>query len=105
MDQGANFCGGHEPARSVWSACSLLPLSVRDRHPNVYTQSKAAASCTHSIRFARFVTTTKTRTQWTKRTCGSTFWMYAERTPSIAGYEWVHCQTKSRIYGGIGCRL
>ena len=35
-------------ARSAWRLCSLLPLS------NSGALTKAAASCAHSIRFARF---------------------------------------------------
>src|SRR5438552_18517074 len=38
----------NQTARSVWSAWSLLPLS------DVWRGSKAGASSTHSIRFARF---------------------------------------------------
>src|SRR5204862_6452434 len=40
--------GGGRVSRSVWSAWSLLPLS------DVWRGSKAGASSTHSIRFARF---------------------------------------------------
>src|SRR5438309_2164924 len=39
-------------SRSVWSACSLLPLSKVQCHSNPLWPSTAAASCTHSIRFA-----------------------------------------------------
>src|SRR5207247_7661339 len=39
---------GGRVSRSVWSAWSLLPLS------DVWRGSKAGASSTHSIRFARF---------------------------------------------------
>src|SRR6266704_3235684 len=39
---------GRRVSRSVWSAWSLLPLS------DVWRGSKAGASSTHSIRFARF---------------------------------------------------
>src|SRR5438552_5326996 len=39
---------GARVSRSVWSAWSLLPLS------DVWRGSKAGASSTHSIRFARF---------------------------------------------------
>ena len=39
---------GGRASRSVWSAWSLLPLS------DVWRGSKAGASSTHSIRFARF---------------------------------------------------
>src|SRR5437660_12674640 len=39
-------------SRSVWSACSLLPLSGGLGYPNAISLSTTAASCTHSIRFA-----------------------------------------------------
>jgi len=41
--------GRNRMSRSVWSACSLLPLWSRA------VPSTAAASCTHSKRFATFV--------------------------------------------------
>src|SRR6266576_1466258 len=41
-------------SRSVWSACSLLPLSPVQTARKLKKRPKAAASCTHSIRFATF---------------------------------------------------
>src|SRR5436190_23301223 len=41
-------------SRSVWSACSLLPLSPVQTARKLRNRPKAAASCTHSIRFATF---------------------------------------------------
>src|SRR6266576_3044814 len=41
-------------SRSVWSACSLLPLSPVRTARKLRKRPKAAASCTHSIRFATF---------------------------------------------------
>src|SRR5439155_1390995 len=49
---GSGMCIERARARRVWSGCSLLPLSKANSHSNAWWLSTAAASCTHSIRFA-----------------------------------------------------
>ena len=48
LDAGCEGPSGHQTARSVWSATSLLALSTGAAGP------KAGASSTHSKRFAQF---------------------------------------------------
>src|SRR5438552_18078473 len=79
----------NQMARSVWSAWSLLPLS------DVWRGSKAGASSTHSIRFARHDRPP------VLRPCNlSVFPGKSAQKNNIFGYIVQRARPRSRKYGG-----